>query len=146
MNQDNPILEILPDGEFCLHEDLMYRLGYDNDTKTFRYIIIPKGYRTNFATMPGIARLFISPIDPEIVHGALVHDFLVGEWGTVPGYPKAITIDNGTGKQNLKYDPVDWKQAVATLRKIMTEDKAPGWKSNSVYLFVRLYGFIARKK
>jgi len=137
-----PELYLDDDGLFALAEEYVLYLTSD-DGKT-RFIRIPKGYKTNFASIPGIMRAFISPIDKDIAKAALGHDFLTAEFGEVEGYPRAIMVIDQDG--SVVYDPVDWKQAIATMRKIMTEDNAPKWKSRAVYIMVRLYGFIKHKK
>jgi len=63
-------------GNFYLLEEFRYYFPWKPD----QYIVIPKGYRTNFASIPWYGRIFISPIDPDIVIAALVHDWLVQEF------------------------------------------------------------------
>ena len=145
MEKVYPKLEIR-NGKFYLLEDFYYHFPYDNLNNDFVYVRIPRGYQTNFASIPSFVRGIISPIDPQIVEAALVHDFLTSEFGDIAGYPKAIIHDHGMGIQSLRYDYTNWKQAIATMRGIMGKEGAPLWKRQAVYIAVRAYGVIKGKK
>jgi hypothetical protein len=133
----NPKIEIRS-GKFYLTEE--YKYIFDDG----KYVVVPEGYETNFASIPWYFRWLINPIDPEIVVAALVHDWLVQEWGdTDKNIPSSIFTDNEYGGV---YDIVDWNQAAAVLREIMSECSAPLWKRQCVYLAVRIHGILKGKK
>lgn len=70
---------------------------------------IPVGQKSNFASIPWFGRWAISPVDPDIMSAAYVHDALCGEFGP------AMT---------------DWRHAAEILRVMMKEapyqDPTPG--------------------
>lgn len=134
---NTPKLEVI-NGGFYLTEKFRYTF------RNRKYVVVPSGYRTNFASIPAVGRWLISPIDPQITVAALVHDWLTNEFDPInyANYDKVIC----TGEQpTVLMDVVSWEQAVAILRQIMLEDGAPLWKRQVVYLSVRAYGIIKRK-
>lgn len=129
---------------FVLLEDYVYRCPWN----PLQFVVIPKGYRTNFASIPALARWLVSPIDPHIVVGALVHDWLVQEFPfetdrltAVPWlYERASDDDVRVARKRL-----DWADAAWYMRAIMAAEEAPSWKRFVVYAGVRLYGWVADK-
>ena len=95
-----------------------------------KWVDIPAGFATNFASIPWFARWLISPIDPTLLYAAIIHDYLVGEFNGVPG---VLHSQNGIER-------VSWRQAAAILRSVMDEDGARTWKRQAVYWAVRAYG------
>jgi hypothetical protein len=64
---------------FKLLEDYAYPLGIDT------YIVVPKGYITNFGTIPRFCYWVITPA--EMREAAVVHDFLCNEDFTIMEQP-----------------------------------------------------------
>lgn len=86
------------------------------------HLLIPKGYVTNFASVPRIFYLFIPP-HGLTVNPSIVHDYL---------YEKD---NNKTRKQ---CDDI-WKQ-------LMKEAGVKDWQIYSMYIFVRIFGSFNWKK
>lgn len=128
---NTPKLEIR-DGKFYLLENFRYTF------RNGKYVVVPSGYRTNFASIPAVGRGLVSPIDPDVVIGALVHDFLIQEGVSEP-------VKTGTVSTSGAIDFVDWKQAVAIMRQIMIDEGASVFKRQVIYLSVRLWGWVLRK-
>lgn len=134
-----PVVEIADDGTFRLAHEWRYNIPGSMD-----YVLLPEGMRTNFATIPAVARWLISPIDPDIVIAALVHDWLVGEF--LEGYmgKSACIFEQGSGVFVTRYKP-SWSMSAKIMRWIMKAEGAPWWKRTAVYLAVRAHGIIQRK-
>lgn len=147
MNQDSPRFEILPDGKFLLVEDFKYVFPWTSEEDGMvQFVRIPRGFVTNFASVPSILRAFISPIDPDILIAAVVHDYLVNEFETegvgTPEIYRKIYTDDGDVKIHIDRD-VYWNKAIYIMRQIMEHEyNAPKWKQFSVYSAVRTYGRI----
>lgn len=58
-------------------------LTYHSDR--FGVIVAPKGLLTDFASIPRIAFTYISPEDPVIVYGSVIHDSLYSARGNLGG-------------------------------------------------------------
>lgn len=95
-----------------------------------KWVDIPAGFATNFASIPWFVRWLISPIDSSLLHAAIIHDYLVGEFNGEPG-----VLHSSAGIER-----VSWRQAAAILRSVMDADGARTWKRQAVYLAVRLHG------
>ena len=95
-----------------------------------KWVDIPAGFETNFASIPWFVRWLISPIDPTLLYAAAIHDYLVGEFNGVPG-----VLHSPDGIER-----VSWRQAAAILRSVMDADGARTWKRQAVYWAVRAYG------
>jgi hypothetical protein len=134
---NTPKFEIIK-GKFYLVEKFRYTFP---DGK---YVLVPGGYQTNFASIPKTFRWLINPIDPDVVVAALVHDWLVQEWSGPYVYVWPSVITETYSK--LSHDSVDWPQAIATMRQIMEIEGAPTWKRQVIYCAVRAYGIMAGKK
>lgn len=114
-------------GKFRLLEDYKY-IFWNGD-----YVIVPKGYRTNFASIPRIARGFISQTDPDLLIASIVHDWVIGEF---PAYGKRRVIYHG---DRVVDDRIGRLQAASIMQKVMRETGCPLWKQQVVYGSLRLY-------
>ena len=63
------------ESEYMTTRELIVHIG------PFQWVKIPKGTRTNFASVPKWAHWLIDPDAHDIALAALVHDCLVGEFG-----------------------------------------------------------------
>jgi len=79
-------VEILPASEvtkrqiYVLMEDFIY------ESNLFGRITVPKGFKTDFASIPRFAWRYIDPEDPCILYASVVHDYLyslAGKMGEV---------------------------------------------------------------
>jgi len=80
----------------------MYRLNLPFGQQTFdgRAILCPPHFLTNYATVPRLARAFLTPA--EIKEAATNHDQLVDEWHQVPEEARHKVFDATTPEvQNL---------------------------------------------
>lgn len=130
------------DGLFWLDQSFVYRMPWDRS----QYVVIPLGYATNFASVPWIARIIVSPIDPDIVIASLIHDFLVGEFHNTSGIRVIPVIFLEFESKENDYNrrkTVNWDGAAWYMREIMKHEGAPRWKRFVVYSGVRLYGWLS---
>lgn len=125
------------EGEFRLAHRWRYTLPDEF------FVVLPEGMRTNFATIPHIARVIISPIDPDIVVAAAVHDWLVGEFYDRPDEAPVLWRQTSHG-HFVRWRP-RWSESARIMRDIMKAEGAPWWKRTAVYLAVRGYGIVQRK-
>lgn len=63
---------------YVLVEDFHY------DSPAFGPIVVPAGTQTDFASVPRIVWSYLSPEDPVILFGSLVHDYLYSVNGRLP--------------------------------------------------------------
>lgn len=71
----------IPEGDpqqYVLEQPLGYR------SELFGEIIVPAGYRTDFASIPRAAWSYMDPEDPVILYGSVVHDWLYTHAGQLP--------------------------------------------------------------
>lgn len=122
---------------FILEEAFFYQFPWTDS----KHVEVPKGTKTNFASIPQIARWLVSPIDEHIVVAALIHDYLVNEF--VVGDPKVNWVDARGYKK--EYSP-DWNEAIYIMKRIMEAEGQPTWKRMAVWAAVRIYGIVQRKK
>lgn len=40
-------------------------------------VCVPRGFETDLATIPGLARIFFNPADPRFARAAVIHDYLL---------------------------------------------------------------------
>lgn len=90
---------------------------------------VPAGTRSNFASIPWYARWLISQTDEILVHAAILHDYLVGEFG-----PQIVS----------------WKQANEAMYVVMKafsyrSGRWPRLKRHLVYEAVRFHAWLHRK-
>jgi len=137
-----PRIDILDDGEFVLADNFKFRFPWDES----QFVLIPKGYRTNFASIPGPLRAFISPIDPDIVTASVVHDWLVQEFGERQNTMHPCIYSDADGLKKVIDTRIDWNQAATIMRKIMKHEKASRFKRALVYNSVRLHGKLQGKE
>ena len=94
----------------------------------YEYVTVPKGFQSDLAAVPWIARCLIKPDDSDIIEAAIIHDYLVGQFG-----------DKGGVRRNDKYGiqsqqrQVSWEEAAHIMKRVMIHDGAPRWKKNIVY-------------
>lgn len=111
-----PLLRMVPEPKsrpWQLCDDLRYRsmeLGGD-------VLVVPTGYRTDFASVPwAFRRLF--PQDGPWTHAAVVHDFLC----------------------DRRLPDIDSKRAAKIFREAMAVLGVPAWKRDSMYRAVLWFG------
>lgn len=79
-----PVLRAVPprvcDGkqQYVLVEDFTYQ------SAAFGPIVAPAGMFTDFASVPRLVWSYLSPEDPCILYGSLIHDFLYKTGGRLP--------------------------------------------------------------
>lgn len=137
-----PQFEITKEGFFRLTESFVYYLPWDRD----QFVIVPVGYRTNFASVPWFARWLVSPIDPHIRIPALVHDWLVFEFGIPQDIedrtPFLFKVTAGVVRRRV----LSWRDSAWILKTMMKHTDAPRWKRFVVYAGVRIYGWATGRK
>lgn len=143
MWNSNPVVEVRRDGLFELTENFLFVAPWSDQVVRIE-VEIPRGYCTNFASMPALARLLVSPIDPDIIRASMVHDFLTQEFGQFQMFRpevKEYHLDTLVARHRLK-----WNESAFMLRAIMKYDGAPAWKRGIVYAGVRIYGWLKGRK
>ncbi len=74
-------VEVLPPSEaigrqvYLLTEDFIY------DSNILGRIVVPAGFKTDFASIPRIAWRYLDPEDPAILYISVVHDYLYSVLG-----------------------------------------------------------------
>lgn len=127
-------IRLTDNGTFLLLTDTTIQL---DDT---RRVELHRGMRTDFASIPSIARALISPIDPDIAEAAIVHDYLVGQYTGVRG---VVIKTLSTGAEvRIRYR---WDDACFWLAYLMKRNGAPVWKRAIVNAAVRIYGWVKHK-
>jgi hypothetical protein len=107
-------------GVFTVQLPFIYEIGCEGSGKE---IIVPKGFETDFASIPRIARLFISPVGLH-AKAALVHDLLYS--------------NRNHTMTRLQADNV-FLEAMGVL-------KVPLFRRTAIYLAVCSFGWIAWRK
>lgn len=107
-------------------------------------LIIPKGSKTNFASIPWFLRWLISPLDPVIAIPSIVHDYLVGEF--------AEDINNSVNKYtpyesikvNVLREGYEWIDAALLFRKMALafSGREAYVKANICFVCILVYGLI----
>lgn len=64
--------------EYVLERDFAYY------SKAFGAITAPAGMSTDFASVPRLVWAYLSPEDPCILYGSIIHDFLYQSGGRLP--------------------------------------------------------------
>ena len=111
----DPLIIIDEGGEdFTLAERFRYRVGGLNSNEI---VDVPKGFRTNFASVP---RIFWNIIPPDGKHGkaAVVHDYLYSTHGLFGRYSRQRcdeifleameVLGVGAIKRNIMFRAVRW--------------------------------------
>lgn len=96
--------------------------AYDSD-RLRRTITVPRGFETDFASIPRAAWEFLDPEDPIIAWPSVIHDYMYSRKGTLPD-----------GFTYIR------EQADAVLREGMEVCGAGSMVRNSVYQAVRAFG------
>lgn len=74
---------------FKLWEDLIYEHGYKGSGL---YIVAPKGFKTDFASIPWVLQIFVKPHDPRWVKSSILHDYLWNQARTIYEYQTANDV------------------------------------------------------
>ncbi len=110
-----PIIAPIPkNGYWILTDDVKISVDYGNRRYTY---FIPKGFETDFASVPRFLWWLIAPTDYPLLRASLLHDYLYR-----------------TGTRASR------KWADRVLVKIAIEDGLPKWKACLMYSAVRLFG------
>jgi hypothetical protein len=110
-----PVIAPLPkEGYWVLLDDTLIKV----DGVVF---IVPKGFETDFASVPRLFWWFISPTDRDVLRASLLHDYLYR-----------------IGKERGYADKLFYLKLV--------EDRVPKWKAKLMYWVVRLFGNKAWRK
>lgn len=88
----------------------------------FGEITVPAGISTDFASIPRAVWAIISPEDPDILFGSVVHDYVYSVSGCLP--ERILTR----------------RQADDLLREAMETCGAPAWKRWAVFQAVQRFG------
>jgi len=90
---------------------------------------IPKGYPTDYASVPKILKFFLEYVGRE-ADGYIVHDYLYN----FRGYR--------TSFRSLKHTPVTRKFADKEMAYQMKQLHSPKWRIFTYYIAVRLFGWL----
>lgn len=112
-------VEVLPSGNFRLLRAVVYEVGWKGSSWA---ITIPKGYETDFASIPAWAT-WIIPKFGRHNGGALLHDF---------AYSNLLELPRSTA-DNIFYDALIVSQM-------------PHWKAHIMYCAVRIGGGAAYRR
>jgi hypothetical protein len=107
-------------GYWILLEDFTY-------TDNYYHIKVPKGFKTDLASIPRFFWRLIAPFELSLA-APLVHDYLYRHGGNVPS-------------GNFTRSDADW-----FFLSIMREERVPAWRRWAAYVAVRLFGFKAFSK
>lgn len=102
--------------------------------------LIPKGFRTDFASIPRLFWLFIAPSDSTILVPAIIHDYLYSRRFVLVHKMK----DGKLSKERIKIR-FSRVEADLILREKMKSFKANIIKRTLVFIIVRLFGWINYK-
>ena len=106
-----PLSRILDDGRTReLGEDYVYHL------RDKRVVFIPKGFESDFASIPRIFWRVLPPASGKYVLASIVHDWLVASNAT------------------------SWGDAADIMFELMIENKVNYFKRNAIYFAVLLFG------
>ncbi len=109
-----PIVAPTPqDGYWVLMDDVKISIDCGEIKRAY---FIPKGFVTDFASIPRPLWWFASPTDYPVLRASLLHDYLYR-----------------TGHR------IDRKYADKLFYKLMVEDGMPRWKAKLVYWAVRIF-------
>ncbi len=110
-----PVIAPIPkNGYWILTDDVRVSVDYGNKRYTY---FIPKGFETDFASVPRFLWWLVAPTDYPLLRASLLHDYLYR-----------------TSKRHSR----EWADRVFV--KLATEDGLPKWKAALVYLAVRVFG------
>jgi len=126
---DNLKLELI-NGRLFVAEDFEYIFPWDSRRK----VIVAKGSRTNFASIPWFARWLISPMDKDLMLAAAIHDGLVKEFGD----------QTYVYSEYHTYKP-SWEEACDILVNVAKHEGAKKWKQYAVKKAVMAHGEIEGK-
>lgn len=118
--QNNPYFKIIGKNKYQLGEDLIY---LDENNELY---LVPKGFKTDWATIPRFLWFITSPVDDARL-SATLHDWNYSLKGST-GISRKKSDE--LFKESLKYDI----------------PPSPEWKRILMYLTLRLFGSIAWNK
>ena len=111
------ILVDLSKGLYRLLEDFEYTVQYRGKPVHF---VLPKGFYTNFATIPAFARKFLHPLDPGFIVAAAVHDFVLNEFKSYqPDLTRTFWVDGVEEHINVTFG---WNEAADLFKAILVEE------------------------
>lgn len=128
--------ELDDEGYWVLKHDLTVNVG------PFTHAKLPKGFRTNFASIPWPFTKLIDPDDDSIAIPAACHDGWVGEFSQYISITYQVPIPGGPRLETMP----NWDRAANDLKKLMFGFRAKPWKRFLVYWAVRYYGIYRRYK
>ena len=134
---------------FMLHED------WEIDLDLKYPIIIPKGFVTDFATIPKFLWSFLAP-DGDLALGAIVHDFIFQYGYLLTKYNPEITYQDSSNVARLTYTPLfedlipvyiglPEDNANFFLKSITDFTSGNNFESNAAFTAVMLRGKVAWK-
>lgn len=107
-------------GKSRLYQDLVYY-----SERYQRSIVVPKGFVTDYASIPRLFQLFLSKLGRHR-EAAVVHDYLYSA--------------------DTEYKNITRKEADVIFSDAMQDKQVPGWKRATMYRAVRLFGGGAFRK
>lgn len=69
-------VEILPPSEVSKRQVYLLLQDFVYDSNLFGRIVVPAGFKTDFASIPRALWRYLDPEDPCILYASVVHDFL----------------------------------------------------------------------
>ena len=117
---------------FVLEEDFTYDIGYEGSEKTIR---VPKGFRTDFASVPFGFRWLV-PVVGKLGKAAVLHDFLY----SVGGGSQVARLYAVSDFRKLR------KMADDTFFEAMTVLKVNKIHKYAAWLGVRAFGWLVWRK
>lgn len=117
------------------------------DRKRTRYVIIPEGTRTNYASIPWWLRWLMSKVDPVLFLPSIVHDYLVQEFDYYGDRPVVLKTRNSGGAfvsptMIKSPEPVDWFEAAEIFKQMIRiyKGRSVMLKSHLAYFGVWING------
>lgn len=106
-------------GLYRLIEDFTYSIPFRGKVFTFN---IPKGFYTNFATIPLFMRKFLHPVDKGFIVASTIHDFVLNEFKVLQSdLTREYLID---GITCYIQDTLDWSESADLFHVIMIQEDA----------------------
>lgn len=74
---------------FEIWEDLVYERYYE---WSWIYIVVPKWFKTDFASIPIILQILVKPYDPRWILWSIIHDYLFSKARTLKEFQDANDV------------------------------------------------------
>ena len=115
------------------------------DKKEDKYVIVPEGSQSDFATIPWILRIFLSKTDPVLLLPSIVHDYLVKQFDETEDCP---VIYSTFFKNEIIDHEVDWDEALDIFKTMIKfyKGRSTRLKAELAYFGVWLNGIIKNKR